>query len=123
MKNKYWLMLVLFIMPALAQAQLTPVDQEAKARQIIQQGEGSSLGSDGVLIKKIIISGIGLRDKQKLERIIKSHQKKKLNDVQLQQMIDDIKVLYLEAGYSGLVDIKYALKKNVLTITVLLLGR
>jgi hypothetical protein len=94
---------------------LSPSPQAQAAR--VQQPPGT------VFIKRIVVSGFVLSDKPSFLKIIKANQKKFLSQEQIQQIMDQIKALYLEAGYSELVDISYKIEKENLLITILLLSR
>ena len=121
--NKIFLTLFI-ILPNLAFAEkVPPVAQEARAQELIDSNnelvDQISLGGvSSVLIKRIVITGVILRDKSPLERIVKSNQNKRLSQEQIHQIIDDIRVLYLGAGYAGLVDVTPSIKKHVLTIHI-----
>lgn len=76
-----------------------------------------------VFIKNIVLSGFVVSDKRSLEKIIKANQNKRLTPEQIQQLIDDIKTVYLEAGFADLVNITYHIEKNKLLITILMSSR
>jgi outer membrane protein assembly factor BamA len=77
--------------------------------------------SEGVYIKRITIAGFLLRDKKPIEKMIKANQKKWLTHEHIQKMIEELKVLYVAGGYTGLVDISYTIERSRLIIKVLLL--
>ncbi len=71
-----------------------------------------------VLVRRIVFSGLVLSDRKHLEQIIKSNQNKYLSREQIQQIIDNVKILYLEAGFAKLTRIDYKVQKNKLMINV-----
>ena len=105
-----WLVLLLLIVPNIVWSRTAPAAQER-------------VSQDSFLIKRIVLSGFVLKDKQPIQRIIKANRNKRLSQEQIQQMINDIKIIYLEAGYTGLVNFSYTIQKRTLTIHILLLDR
>ncbi|MEI7998307.1 MAG: POTRA domain-containing protein [Candidatus Omnitrophota bacterium] len=77
--------------------------------------------STPVLIRRTVISGFVLKDKKLLDKIFKENRNKKLSQVQIQAILNKIKSIYLEAGYAGLVEIDYKIRKNILLINVVML--
>lgn len=71
-----------------------------------------------VLVRQIILSGFVLSNRQELDKIIKPYRKKYLSDQQIKQIIQDIKNVYLENGFAGLIAIDYKFFKNNLLIAI-----
>lgn len=81
------------------------------------------LNTQDSLIKKINVEGVKLRDRQKLQKAIKPYLKKRLTQEDIERLLKEVDVLYLEAGYSGLVKLSYTVKRHTLTIDVALVAR
>lgn len=116
MKRIFILMLFFLIGTILFNAQAIAARKEPKQKRQV-------LAVQGELVKKINVEGVKLRDRQKLEKTIKPYIKKRLTEDDIQRLIKQVEVLYLEAGYSGLVKISHRIKKHVLTIDASLLAR
>ena len=73
-----------------------------------------------VLVRKIIVAGLVPQNKAKLEQIIKPYRNKRLSTQDIDRLVQSIKEYYLEAGYDGLVDMDYTVRRNQLLIHVAL---
>lgn len=110
-KMKKELLIVLLIAASvnMAWAQTSPDAQ-------VDQAQGTN--EKPVLVRRIILSGFVLNETKKLNAIIKSYQNKHLYHQDIQQIIDQIKSLYLEAGYAQFTHVDYKLQKNRLLIDI-----
>ncbi|MBF0490113.1 MAG: hypothetical protein HQL15_05770 [Candidatus Omnitrophica bacterium] len=126
MKNIF-LVLVILCIPGIAWSQTAPVAEVGRAQVLVDRNnqllEQISTNSNRVLIKRIVISGFVLKDNQRLIKMMKSNQNKRLSEDQIRQIVEDVKTLYLEAGYMGLVSVNYKIEKANLKIDILLLSR
>ena len=121
------LILSLLILPGIAFSQSAPVAEVSRAQALMNSNNKlfnqTALTDDRILIKHIVISGFVLKDKEALQKIMKDNQNKRLSQEQIDQIIEDIKTVYIEAGYGQLVNISYTLEKGKLMVSVLLLNR
>ena len=126
MRNIF-LVLCLLILSNISWSQSAPLAEVGRAQALINTNNKilSQLTADDgrILIKRIVMSGFVLKDKESLRKIMKNNQNKRLFQEEIQQIINDIKIVYDEAGYAQLVDISFKIEKSNLVITVLLLNR
>ncbi len=121
------LVALVFFMPAMSFAQTSPVAEVGRAQELMDSHRKFSdqlTSDDGrVLIRHIVVSGFVLKDKQRLESLLRSYQNKRLSQQQIQDIINTLKSFYLEAGYADLVDIDYTVEKDKLSINIFLTSR
>lgn len=116
MKRTVFVVVALLLSVFIVSSQADAARKEPKKKKVV-------LNTGDSLIKKINIEGVTLRDRQKLQKTIKPYLKKRLSQDDIERLMKEIDVLYLEAGYSGLVKLSYAVKRHTLTIDAALLAR
>ena len=79
-----------------------------------------SNGDQPVMVHAIIVSGLVPQNKSGLDTVLKSYRNKRLSSQDIDGLIRAVKKFYLEAGYDGLVNMDYTLRKNRLAIRVFL---
>ena len=110
---KIFLMILLLTAPTMVWSDTQELVSAAK--DLSQQ---LAKDNNRILIRSIEIKGFVLNDRKPLDQIIKSRRNKRLSQEQIQKIIEEIKTVYLEAGYGSLVNITDTIKKNKLIIEV-----
>ncbi len=113
--KKIFFVLLLISVPSFLVSETALAWKARKPKEIVEP--------NSVLIKRIVFSGFVLKDKDFLNGIIKKNRNKYLSQEQIQKIVDQVKISYLEAGYTGLVSVSYKLNKNQLIINILMLNR
>lgn len=114
-KNLIAIFLILFVLVNSfeVQAKQKRNDRRKNVETLLQEGKS-------VLIRKIVLSGYVLKSTKSLNKVIKSYQNKSLSQGQIEQIIEEIRSIYFEAGYAGLVSIDYQVVKTQLDIKIVL---
>ena len=73
------------------------------------------------LVRKIEIKGFVLQDKGQFVKLFKPYRNKLLSADEINAMLQELAEIYEQAGYQGLVSIRYEVKNKVLTFTVSLI--
>src|SRR5258708_4638104 len=105
---RYYILLLLFFIPLPASA------QDTNAPQALAQGQR-------ILIQKIEIEGFVLPDRNQFVKLFKPHRNKHLSAIDIDTILQQVGGLYEQAGYQGLVSIKYHIIKRNLIFTVSLI--
>jgi|CXWL01.1.fsa_nt_gi outer membrane protein assembly factor BamA len=88
------------------------------ARSQVKKRHAVIVKSEGNFVRQILLSGFILNDKKRLEKIVKPYQKKYLSKDQINQILQEMSSAYNEAGFAGLVNIRYELHKAKLVIVI-----
>ncbi len=71
-----------------------------------------------VLVNQVVLTGFVLNDRTQLDKIVKANRKKRLNQKQIDQIITEIKSIYLANGFAGLIEIDYKIVRRKLMIDI-----
>ncbi len=87
-----------------------------------KQGKAASvIAQDGhVLVRQITVDGFLLKEKSKFAKMFKKYRNKKLSTDEVNRVVDQVRSLYVEAGYENLVLLTYQIIKGQLHIFIAL---
>ncbi|MDE2222546.1 MAG: hypothetical protein KGK03_05685 [Candidatus Omnitrophica bacterium] len=83
--------------------------------------QAAAAPSQRVLIRSISIQGFVLDDRAQFTRLFRPYRNKRLSTGDVDAVLQQLSKIYEEAGYHGLVGIKYHISKRNLIFTVSLI--
>jgi hemolysin activation/secretion protein len=125
MRNFILLILILtLITPAWAQA--VPTAQVGRSQELIDNNlrlqSQINTPLSKVRIRAIVVEGFLLKDTKDLEKMLASYKNKSLTQEEIETLVRKVEDFYVQAGYSGMVQLVYKLQKKRLIITVSLIN-